>query len=268
MANQTSKSTEGNISNDKTTGQGSGASPKPAREANTSPGAGITGSPSAMSTNPKSTGSGSPSATGPSGSAGTAVEAAKDTAKNLIDQAKTTASDAYGTVAEKATTKLEEQKSTLAGGLTSVAESVRSMGDNLNKSPEANPLADYTAQYATTAARKLENVASYFERKDVKEMARDIENFARRNPAIFLGGAFALGILAARFFKSTPAYSGRSFKTGIDHQLPPAGTESKGGTDLRNVDQPNTQNQGKRTTSGGGKADRPGQNLGNTPRVM
>ena len=35
-------------------------------------------------------------------------------------------------------------------------------------------------------------------------MARDAESYARRNPAVFLGSAFVLGILAARFFKSSP----------------------------------------------------------------
>jgi len=216
MANQTNKSTEGNTSNNKTTGQGSGASATPARETNLTSGAGNQNSPM--------TGSGSQSFGSTGG--GTAVEAAKDTAKNLVDQAKTTASGAYEAVAEKATSKLEEQKSTLAGGLSSVAESVRSMGDNLNQSPEKNPLADYTAQYANTAAQKLEQFAGYFERKDVKDMARDIEGFARRNPALFLGGAFALGILAGRFIKSTPPMQSRSFHTGIDHQLPPAGGRS------------------------------------------
>jgi hypothetical protein len=31
----------------------------------------------------------------------------------------------------------------------------------------------------------------------------DVENFARRQPALFIGGALALGILAARFLKSS-----------------------------------------------------------------
>jgi len=33
-------------------------------------------------------------------------------------------------------------------------------------------------------------------------LMRDVEHFAHKNPAVFLGGAFALGILAARFLKS------------------------------------------------------------------
>jgi hypothetical protein len=30
-----------------------------------------------------------------------------------------------------------------------------------------------------------------------------VEDFARRNPAVFLGGAFALGLVGARFIKSS-----------------------------------------------------------------
>ena len=38
-------------------------------------------------------------------------------------------------------------------------------------------------------------------------MARDLESFARRNPAIFIGAAFGVGFLVARFLKSTPPNS-------------------------------------------------------------
>jgi len=47
-------------------------------------------------------------------------------------------------------------------------------------------------------------------------MARDLESFARRNPALFIGAAFGVGFLVARFLKSTPpesytAAAGRDF---------------------------------------------------------
>jgi len=212
MANQTNKSTQGNVGG-KGTGQGSGASTRQA------PDAGALGTTGAGSS-PMNTGS----SQSMSGGNADAMDAAKDTARTLVDQAKSTAGTAYEAVTDKATSKIEEQKATVAGGLTSVAESVRSLSSNLNQAPDHNPLADYTAQYADTAAQKLEQVARYFERTDVKGMARDIEGFARRNPAIFLGGAFALGMLAARFIKSTPPDQMRgNFQTGIDHQLPPTG---------------------------------------------
>ena len=130
--------------------------------------------------------------------------AATATARSLVDQAKETAGQAYEAVTDKATTKLNEQKSTLSDGLSTVADSVRQVGENLGSSSTESGLAEAAAKYTNTAAQKLEDVAGYFETKNVREMARDLEGFARRNPAVFLGAAFGLGFLAARFLKSTP----------------------------------------------------------------
>lgn len=135
---------------------------------------------------------------------GTQSENATARGKELLDQAKSTANEAYDKFAEKATSTIEEQKIGLAGGLTSVADSFRKTGDSLKSGQGQNQVTEYTAHYAKTAADKLEGVARYFENSDMKAMARDAERYARRNPAIFLGGAFVLGVLAARFFKSSP----------------------------------------------------------------
>jgi ElaB/YqjD/DUF883 family membrane-anchored ribosome-binding protein len=139
----------------------------------------------------------------------------KDTAKGVLSQAKETAGQAYGLAAEKATTKLEEQKTTLAGGLTSVADSLKQVGGTLRESGEENPIAEFTAKYGDTLATQIEKIGGYFEQKDVREMVRDVESFARRNPAVFIGAAFGLGLLAARFLKSSPkqltAAAGQSF---------------------------------------------------------
>ena len=138
---------------------------------------------------------------------GASTGAATATAKTLIDQAKETAGQAYEAVTEKAAVKLDEQKATLTDGLSTVADSVRQVGDNLGSATTDSGLAKTAAEYTNTAARKIEDVAGYFETHDVRDMARDLENFARRNPAMFLGAAFGLGFLAARFFKSSaPRY--------------------------------------------------------------
>jgi hypothetical protein len=120
----------------------------------------------------------------------------------LLDQAKTAAGEAYESVAEKATSSLEEKKASLSGGLNTIADSVRRAGDSLAETQESNYLTEYSARYAKTAAQKLQQAARYFETSDLSTMRRDAENFARRNPAVFLGGAFLLGMLAARFLKS------------------------------------------------------------------
>ena len=155
---------------------------------------------------------------------GNGVEKAKDVAKTLLDQAKSTAGDAYETVAEKATNTIEEKKAGLTGGILNVADSIRKVGDELNQSPENTPVIDHTARYARTAAQKLEDVARYFEMKDIRQVSRDVEMFARRNPAVFIGGAFALGFLAARFIKSSPIPSIEHGMTPVDHQLPSGDT--------------------------------------------
>jgi len=137
----------------------------------------------------------------------TAVDKAKDTAKTLLDQAKSTASDAYGSVAHRAASTVDEQKAGLTGGLTTVAETVRRVSGTITEGESQNQVTEKAAKYAQTAAQKLEDAAHYFERTDLRGIARDVEVFARQNPAIFLGTAFALGILAARFIKSGPSRS-------------------------------------------------------------
>jgi len=128
-------------------------------------------------------------------------------AKSLYDQAKDTAGHAYDAATEKAASKFDEKKSDISGGLSSVAGSVRTVSQNLRSSDAQNAITTTTAKYTDTAARKLEDVANYFETHDMRQMMSDAEDFARRNPAIFIGGAAVLGLLAARFIKSSkPKY--------------------------------------------------------------
>jgi hypothetical protein len=125
-------------------------------------------------------------------------------AGGILDKAKETASGTYDAVATKATNKIEERKGELSTGLKTVADTFRKTGSELRTAPHTTPLTDLTARYSGTAANQIEKAARYFERHDVRAMMRDAEGFARRNPAIFLGAAFALGMLAARFLKSSP----------------------------------------------------------------
>ena len=90
--------------------------------------------------------------------------AATATARTLVDQAKETAGKAYEAVTDKAATKLDEQKSSLTGGLTTVADSVRQVSHNLESSKSDSGLAETAAKYTGTAAQKIEDVAGYFEK--------------------------------------------------------------------------------------------------------
>jgi hypothetical protein len=171
-----------------------------------------------------------------SGSKSSGSGATAATARTLYDQAKETAGQAYEAVSEKAVTKIDEQKSTLSGGLSIVADGIRQVGDNLESAKTESGLAESAAKYMQTAAQKIEDVAGYFENKSVREMARDLEGFARRNPVVFLGAAFGLGFLAARFLKSgSPRYyergaGARFSRRGTDRSLQSAGASQGGET--------------------------------------
>lgn len=164
------------------------------------------------------TGQGAPGQNIPAATSGQSGTGAA-TARSLVDQAKETAGQAYGAVTDKAAGKIDEQKATLADGLSSVADSIRQASQNLGGAQADNQIAQYAGRYTKTAADKVEQIARYFDTHDTRAMVRDVEGFARRNPAIFIGAAFGLGILAARFLKSSPkSYGTGNASPGFDMQ--------------------------------------------------
>jgi ElaB/YqjD/DUF883 family membrane-anchored ribosome-binding protein len=97
----------------------------------------------------------------------------------------------------------DRQKHNLAAGLTSIADSIKQVGGSLRKTDEQTGITELTAKYSDSLAQQIEQVSRYFDNKDLREMTRDVERFARHNPAVFIGSAFALGLIAARFLKSS-----------------------------------------------------------------
>jgi len=53
------------------------------------------------------------------------------------------------------------------------------------------------------AARQMDRAARYVRRSELRDVVRDLEELARRRPAVLVGGSFATGMLLARFFKSS-----------------------------------------------------------------
>lgn len=212
------------------------------------------------------------------GQSGSVTGAATAAAKSFYDQAKETAGQAYEAVTDKAATTLDDKKGTLSDGLSTVADSIRQVGDNMSRglvqgTNTDNALASATSKYSKTAATKIQDLAGYFERTDVRTMARDLEGYARRNPAIFVGAAFGLGMLAARFLKSSPS---RNYYRGSNRQLAtPGGSFDAGRSNFELRDEESGQGlqmgdqsfEPKNTATTGKTSPTPGtmgQNLGST----
>ena len=105
--------------------------------------------------------------------------------------------------------QLSSQKSRVVDGLAGVAQAIRHVGQGGRGQSDESPISPALMPYIDQAADQVERASAYFDKKSLGEVASDVEGFARREPALFLGGAFALGLLGGRFLKaSRPASTG------------------------------------------------------------
>jgi hypothetical protein len=102
-------------------------------------------------------------------------------------------------VRERATAQLSNQKDRATDGLGTVAQAVRQSTQRLREQQH-----DTVAQYVEQAADQIERFTNGLKQKDVGQIVEDTQRLARRRPALFIGGAFALGVIGARFLKSSP----------------------------------------------------------------
>ena len=132
-----------------------------------------------------------------------------DKAKNMVREKTAPIKEKAGEVAEEAKSVMEQaghqakstvavQKEQAASQLHGVAQALRQTSDRLRDQDQRA-----FASYSNQAADQIDRMSSYLQERDVNELMRDAKDFARRQPELFLGGAFTLGLLAARFLKSS-----------------------------------------------------------------
>jgi hypothetical protein len=122
-------------------------------------------------------------------------------------------------VRERATAQLSSQKDRATDGLGSVAQAVRQSTQHLRDSKHES-----IAQYVDKAADQIDKWSNELRNRDVNELVNDVQRFARQQPALFVGSAFALGVIGARFLKS-------SSDSQRNRALQPYGTSSTGAMD-------------------------------------
>ncbi len=109
--------------------------------------------------------------------------AAQKQAENAKDQIRSLAEVGKDRVAEK---------------LDHVARALRGAGENL-RNEEQDDLSEYTE----AVGDGVERVSRYLREHEAVDLADGMERIARRQPLIFLGGAFVAGLAIGRFFKSS-----------------------------------------------------------------
>ena len=188
---------------------------------------------------PGSTGGPTESTTPPEGGSGTQVkEQAKEQSQQLAQQARQQASELANRGSEQLKGQLANQKHDASQRMVPIQSALRESAQQLRKQGQGS-----VAQYADRAADQLERFSSYLRETEVDEIMEEVRSFARRRPALFLGGGAAIGFFATRFLKSSsegqspsagygtsvPTTTGRTAVSyGADEPttaLPPVGTE-------------------------------------------
>ena len=140
----------------------------------------------------------------PGSSPGGTVQQVKDQAKSLAHDAKEEVSNVAGQARDQVQGLVTQQKTRVADQLGSLAGALRDTGNQLGQKlgDKQSNLLDLGG-YAGKAADQVDRLSHYLRDRELGDVVRDAETFARRRPELFLGGTFLAGLLLARFLKAS-----------------------------------------------------------------
>jgi hypothetical protein len=128
--------------------------------------------------------------------------AGDDLTHSAADQARAEvtrdASEAAAQVKEQAYSVAGRQKDVAAQQMGGWAQALRSASDDLRSRGQ-----EMAASYVGQAADGLERASGTIRTRDVDDLIGSVEDFARRQPIAFLGGAVVAGFGLARFMRSS-----------------------------------------------------------------
>jgi len=152
---------------------------------------------SGLSDAPSSTSSGSGEGRASTYSTSQSGDRLQDAASSVADRVADTAQQQVGT-------RVEGQLARGADVLGQVSQAIRQSGEQIRSDQPQ------IASFADTAAQQVDRASQYLRQTDFQGLVRGAEDFARRQPAVFLGGALALGLVASRFLKASPSDGSQS----------------------------------------------------------
>jgi hypothetical protein len=156
---------------------------------------------------------------------------AKETAQQIGDQTQQQATEMIGQVAEQvsqtasdlkdqANSSFAQQRDRTVQGLTALADALREAGRNLSNKTESGAQQEIPAAIAPLigeAADRLQQSAQFLRDKEMGGLLSEAQSLARKQPLLFMGAMFGLGIVGARLVKdatSTADGSGQQSETG------------------------------------------------------
>lgn len=118
-----------------------------------------------------------------------AAEDLKETGQQALSGAKSVMGNTMSDLKSSATAKAEEVRETIADEGERMASSLRDA---------AGQQSGVQSRVLETMASGVSSVSDTIRSRDVSTLMADVQSFAKRNPAIFVAGAAAAGLLIAR----------------------------------------------------------------------
>ncbi|OUE22570.1 hypothetical protein BFL34_00095 [Clavibacter michiganensis] len=119
----------------------------------------------------------------------------KDEAGKVASEVKSQAQDLIAQTRDQLREQTGVQQERAAGSLRTLSDELHDMGDKSESTGLAGELVSQAAQRAGSAA-------SYLEGRDPGTLLRDVTDFARRRPGLFVGLAVIAGVAAGRLTRS------------------------------------------------------------------
>lgn len=111
--------------------------------------------------------------------------------------------------------RVEKVRDQAHEGFERIAERIERFGSAIRTGTESLRSEDQlAARYADAATEKVQRLATYVRWADMQTIVRDVESVARRQPMLFFGGAFAVGLVAGRFLKSSASRGPKPYGSG------------------------------------------------------
>jgi hypothetical protein len=140
-------------------------------------------------------------------------EAARDAARHAVEAARQGVGQGVGQatdvvreqvspiveqVKDQASAMAQQQMTSAAEGLDSAAGAVNAVGDRMRDSNLGA-----LSQYTDLAAEQIEKAAAWLRTTTPEEIARNVEDFAKKQPELFAAGAAVLGLIGLRLLRNT-----------------------------------------------------------------
>lgn len=115
-------------------------------------------------------------------------------------------------------TMADQQRHRAAEQVSGLGRALHRVADDMGKENEV------MGRYTQMAADRLDQAAEYLRRSDFDSLIEGAEEFARRQPYLFVGGMLAAGFLTARVLKSAGSGAVSSAGTGtVSSEIPAPG---------------------------------------------